>query len=562
MAETSTRAARIHRVTTRRRTLRPLDCPLESELLVAEFSGELPPDVALAVQEHVAVCEICGVRARALRQSYDLLASLGNEPVPHVPDLRESVRTLSNSRRALRMMTRLTASLGRTGTLALTGVSGVALLVVLVSLVVILPARAQIAGRSANGLSGVPSAAAGGDLYAETEKLVTINDAQGGQWQVAEILAVSEHNGAVQHSLPQSGLPLHVGNASEQPVAVALANKSVVELTAARGDGAQALVVFDAQTGAIQSITRIAVPGQQSTPRADALAVAPDGSHAYVGLATPRPAHGGARVLVITLPSGKITQTLSPAFSGSIPLPPPTGSLPSSAFPSVVPHLQAGGYSDILGLNGALVISPDGKWLFDSLVLTGPKGDQYLIVRRIDVTNGQEVQELGLPGDFTLAKMAASPGVTSPEIYIAQASPNAQLDILSASDTGPTLMGQIPLGGPVAPGNATFSGTLRLLPNSDGTRVFVGQDIQQTNGPAAGHDLWEVDTQGMVLLVHRTDGIAAGIGLVNGAGASAKNAFMLRQGEVYLISTNLSGNPVPWLRLSDGHQVVALLGIQ
>src|SRR5215472_10232755 len=86
-------SVRIHRVTTRRRSLHALQCPLEPELLVAEFAGELPPDVALAVREHIAVCESCGSRSQALHQPYELLASLGSEPVPFVPDLRDTVRT-------------------------------------------------------------------------------------------------------------------------------------------------------------------------------------------------------------------------------------------------------------------------------------------------------------------------------------------------------------------------------------------------------------------------------------------------------------------------------------
>lgn len=561
MTEINFPAPRIHRVTTRRHTLRPLDCPLDAELLVAEFSGELPPDVTLAVREHVAVCETCGERARTLRLPYDLLSTLGSEPVPYVPDLRDSVRQLSRAQRGLRLATRLTASLGRGGTIALTAVSGLVLLAVVVALVVVLPARAQVAGRSANGLSGVPAAAAHGTLYAETNKLVTVTDATGGQWQAAEVIAVSEHNAQVTQSLPASDLPLHVASANQLPVAVTLAQGSVAELTAPRADGRQALVVFDAHSGAVQHIVPIVVPGQSSsTPRADALAVSPDGALAYVGLDTSRPAHGGARVLVLSLKSGGFVATLSPTFSGSIPLPPPPGSLPTSAFPSAVPYLQAGGYTDTLGLGGALVISPDGQWLFDSLLLTSSKGEQYLVVRRFSATTGKEAQELGLPGSFNLARIAASPSANSPEIYVAIGSPNAQLDVLSATATGPSLIGDVPLGGPVAPSNATFSGTLQLLPTEDGTRVFVGQNVTQTNGPSSGHDLWAVDTQGMGLLVHRTDAIDGGVALLNGPAASAKNAFLLHSGQIGLISPDLTKDPVPWLRLSDGHDVVALLG--
>ena len=92
MSEPFQPSGRFHRVTTRRRNLRVLQCPLEPELLVAEFAGELPPEVATAVREHIAVCEICGERSRALQTPYQVIASLGNQPVPYVPDLRDKVR--------------------------------------------------------------------------------------------------------------------------------------------------------------------------------------------------------------------------------------------------------------------------------------------------------------------------------------------------------------------------------------------------------------------------------------------------------------------------------------
>src|SRR5574340_1558516 len=92
MADTKAPRARYSRVTTRRGTLRPLNCPLEPELISAEFSGELPPDVAHAVREHIAICETCGARAATLRTPYNLLSSLGAEPVPYVPDRSEERR--------------------------------------------------------------------------------------------------------------------------------------------------------------------------------------------------------------------------------------------------------------------------------------------------------------------------------------------------------------------------------------------------------------------------------------------------------------------------------------
>src|SRR5579863_10214209 len=99
MPDTAASYVRMSRVTTRRNSLRSLKCPLESELIVAEFAGELPPDVALAVREHVAVCDICGARAQSLRAPYELIGSLGSAPAPNVPDLRESVRLKVHSMR-------------------------------------------------------------------------------------------------------------------------------------------------------------------------------------------------------------------------------------------------------------------------------------------------------------------------------------------------------------------------------------------------------------------------------------------------------------------------------
>src|SRR5689334_16918283 len=73
------------------RRLRALRCPLSAEILVAEFAGELPPNVASAVRKHVGGCAICGPRAQELRASYELVGSLGGEPVAVAPDLRERV---------------------------------------------------------------------------------------------------------------------------------------------------------------------------------------------------------------------------------------------------------------------------------------------------------------------------------------------------------------------------------------------------------------------------------------------------------------------------------------
>src|SRR5215469_241491 len=146
-------SVRIHRVTTRRRSLHALQCPLEPELLVAEFAGELPPDVAMAVREHIAVCETCGTRSRALRSPYELLAALGNEPVPRVPDLRDAVRWRARRGAFYRRLLRAGGVLGRGGALGVAGLVGVAVLVVVLVVGVLYSVNAQALSRSANGLT-------------------------------------------------------------------------------------------------------------------------------------------------------------------------------------------------------------------------------------------------------------------------------------------------------------------------------------------------------------------------------------------------------------------------
>ncbi len=201
MSEPLQTSGRYQRVTTRRHTLRVLECPLEPELLVAEFADELPPDVARAVREHIAVCEICGGRSRALQTPYQVIASLGNEPVPYVPDLRDNVKSRLAQGRTTRRIFRLVGALGSRHTLAALAVVG-ALALVGFLLFGIISASAQNLSPSTNQLSSVPVAAAQGTLLAETDKLVTVAGTKGAQWKVAEVIAVNERNGSVQHLCP------------------------------------------------------------------------------------------------------------------------------------------------------------------------------------------------------------------------------------------------------------------------------------------------------------------------------------------------------------------------
>lgn len=560
MAELGQVPVRIHRVTTRRRNLRTLQCPLEPELLVAEFAGELPPDVALAVREHIAVCESCGSRSQALRQPYELLASLGSEPVPYVPDLRDTVRTRVRSKRFYRGALRIFGFAGRGGALGVAGVLGLAALAVFLIAGAFFTNNGRNLARSANGLSDVPSAGSG-TLFVETDKLIAVTDSAGHTWQLAEVLAVSEHSGTVQHSLPASAAAPRTAGKGQLPAAVLVApdGATIYELTARDAQGNQALVAFDAATGKLVFAVPLALPGAASLPAdqaADALVLAPGGALAYVGLNTPQPESDQVRVLKVDVLSGAIVGMLAPNLIYKIPMPPPPGSLPVSIFPSAAPVLNALTGTFTLGAGGALAVSSDGQWLYDVLRLTMPDGTTYAVVRRFGAAHGAARQELALAGDFSLARLALAGAGPNERLVLAQGSPNAQVYVLDPGAKGPTLLGEVPLGGPPELLGATYQGTLTLSAGG-GTTVVVAQNVASSDGSVQSQDFWLVDVMDGVVQGHLLAGDAGDAGLVNPAGGPT---FILRGGEVLVVSPDLTGNITPWLSLSDGHPVIALLG--
>ncbi|MDE3229426.1 MAG: hypothetical protein KGO05_06065, partial [Chloroflexota bacterium] len=251
MADTKAPRARYSRVTTRRGTLRPLNCPLEPELIIAEFSGELPPDVAHAVREHIAICETCGARAATLRTPYNLLSSLGAEPVPYVPDLRDHVRAKTVAAERWLGPLRVLGGIGRFGLLSI--VMGVALIALLAFLLrgALVSLGVFATARTTNALTHVTPAAAGGLLFAETNKTVSVGSGFSKSWQVAEVILVDQRNGSVIRSLPASGT-LGVGSSSTLPVAIATDGHTVYELTTQQNSGQQALIAIDAANGAVR----------------------------------------------------------------------------------------------------------------------------------------------------------------------------------------------------------------------------------------------------------------------------------------------------------------------
>lgn len=559
MPETGTPFSRMSRVTTRRGTLRQLNCPLDPELLVAEFSGELPPDVAVAVREHMAVCEICGKRAQELHVPYALLSSLGAAPAPYVPDLRENVRIkVARSERYLRPL-RALGALGRFGL-----VVAVLSVITLVAVIFGVGGLAHSLGifvvqRTTNQLQHVSPAASGGALLAETDKLVTVTTSQGASWQVAEVIVVNQRTGQVSLSLPASNATLHAATSATLPVGVVTDGRMVYELTARENGKSQALVGIEISSGETRFITPLTLPDGRalsSNIRAMSLAIAPDGSSVYVGLSGPDGMLSGPRALIISTSAGKVTGAVNATTPDQVPLPTPPGSLPPSAFPSVTPVISISGMRQTEAAGGAIAISPDGQALFDVVLASDAQGARYAVIRRIALPSDQ-VTVLGIQGNFTTTQLAASLSASSLQVYFVAGSPQATVYVLDASPQGPMMLGQIALGGPAVPNSTRLNDTLVISPAPNGSWLYVTQDAISSDSVISAHSRWLVDTQGMGVLASATDPTTAGALLANGEPQG--KTFALINGKVGIGAPDLSTGWAPWLQTNDDSPVIRLI---
>lgn len=561
MPETGTPYARYSRVTTRRGSLRPLNCPLEPELMVAEFSGELPPDVAQAVREHIATCEICGARAVALRTPYNLLTSLGAEPVPYVPDLRERVRSKAASEERWLGPLRAIGSAGRFGFLSV--VLGLVVVGVLAYLLRggLLGLGAFTTSRTTNALAHVAPAAPSGMLLAETNKVLTVSGNDGQSWQVAETLVTDQRTGRVTRSIPSVDTSLSVGSASSLPIDIASDGHVVYELTSAQNGDRQALVAINVASGATRFITPLTMPNGAALP-ADAhalsLTISPDGQSIYVSIGGANGKLLSVRMLVVSV-SGKVMAAFNPATVQETALPAPAGSLPSTAFPSQTPIVDLSGMTFSEAARGAVEISPDGQWLFDALFASDAHGGRYLVVRRISVTNGQTVQAIGLTGAFHSERLAVSSNINSEQLYLVSGSPDAMVYVFDTTSAGPTLTGDIALGGPTTTNGAGLGDGLYISPTVDGQRLYVTEDAVSTDGSVTAHTRWLVDTQGMTVLGSDSELTTVGAILANSSTSPQAKVFALVDGQIQVNAPDFSAAWSPWLRGSDNTPVLRLI---
>ncbi len=562
------------------RRLRVLRCPLSAEILIAEFAGELPPNVAAAVRKHADGCAICGPRAQELRASYNLVGSLGDEPVAPAPDLRERVYIRTQTVPLARQRKRLALAFPRAAWGVLIGAMALAVIAVLVTQWLITPARTQAATRSANELTDVPPAGRSGELLAATSTLIPVRDKSGQTWRVAEVVVADEKTGAITGSLPVSDQPTEASDPTTLPVAIRVTadGATVVELTAPDGEGRQALVAFDAQSGAVRFASPLALPAGGA---AVSLALSPTDPLAFVGLRGAQAATG-PRALMINLDSGAQVRALAPNFNPVAPLattpaaaaarapampvaPTPTPTTivtptPSpTAIPSPSPFIDTSGWQIAQAARGEIALSSDGRWLFDAFAIADPQGNQYAVVRRSSTDSGENQQEVAVAGDFGFAALAAGGTNDHPYVYLARGSSNAELFILDGGAQGPSLLGDLPLGGPAGASGVSFSGALSLNVFSAGALLYIAQDATSSDRQVSGHDLWLVDVSHAELLYRRADLLPLSGILANEAGGLNSATFVLRNGEVALLDPNLGGDFTTWIKLKNGRSVTQLL---
>jgi len=528
--------------------------------MVAEFSGELPPDVAQAVREHIAICETCGANAATLRTPYNLLTSLGAEPVPYVPDLRDHVRVKAAAQE------RWLAPLRALGNLSRFGVTSVVLGVAVVALLAFVLRGALdslgvfATARTTNSLTHVAAAAPSGTLFAETKKVVSVGGGLSQSWQVAEIIMVDQRTGHVARSLPATG-GLSVGTDSTLPVAIVTDGQTVYELTSMQNGGKQALVAINAANGAVRFALPLKLPNGAALPsnaQARSIALSPDGKTVYVGISGAQNRLLDVRALAISA-EGKVTAAFNPAMPTSAPLPPPTSSLPASAFPSQIPTVQLKQNAFTEAARGAIEVSPDGQWLFDAVYASDTQGAPYLIVRRFGASNGQTASVLGLPGQFHSERMAVSPTASSPQLYLVTGSPDAMVYVMDTTATGPTLQGDIPLGGPTASNGVNLTDSDSISPTTDGQRLYVSEDTASSDGAVSAYTRWLVDTQGMSVVASDSEATPVGALLANGSTAPTARVFALVNGDVQIGARDFSLAWAPWLHASDNTPILRLI---
>ncbi|HEX9070200.1 MAG TPA: hypothetical protein VF807_15630 [Ktedonobacterales bacterium] len=544
-----------------RERLKPLRCPLDDEILVAEISGELPPGVAATVRAHVAACPTCGPRARSIAAPYKLVARLtADQPVP-VPDLRDRVRIRVATRPLGRSQRRFVAFTGRT--VLVTGIL-VAVVVALAGVLahyVVRPQAVPVNGALANTLRHVPAAGQGGSLVAETDVLVPVSNGSGPVWMADEVIVADQRTGQVTHTLPGQTVNAVTATDESLPTAIALSpdGRQLVEISAPSDHGGQALISFDVKTGEPQFVAPLFAEGGAPLPagtRATSLVISPTKPEMYVGLTDSSRAANGLRILVADLATGATLRTMPSNFSQR----PTLAAISSDQAIGVPAALDASAMTATQTLGGTLAISPDGTQLFDVLDLADAQSGHYGILREMAVLDASLTHELAFPGSFAVGALASSPSGYLPQVYLARPSPGASVSVVSLGAQGMSLLATVTLGGPEARDGVTYADSITMSPSLDGAELIVAQDAAASDHSINGHDVWLIDTAHAALMTRRTDSLAVAGMLTNGSGGTDASPFILRGGQVWVLGADLAGAPTAWLGLTNNRNVVRLIG--
>jgi hypothetical protein len=549
----------------RGRGIREVKHPLPPELIVAEFAGELPPDVASAVRHHVASCDSCGARATTLAAPYDLLGTLGAVPVNHVPDLRRRVRERTMRPPFLTRARRAAAALGRGGLASLTVLGAVVLIGSLIIITDTLRAPA-LSAPDANQLGAVPPAGSKGVVLADTGNVVGMGGADNHGWYLPQVLVINQRTGRVVRTLPSQGRGFQPGAPGQLPAAVALSRDGrTVYVLAADGHGRVALAALNVADGSVLYITPVATPGVNPPAQgihAVSLALAPDGSQVYIGVAMGPGGVAAPRVVVARARDGQMQRTITATLPHSVLEPAPASLLPGVGSTTPATTLATAGLNPSLAAGGAVFISPDGQFLLDAVLLADATGPQAIVCRRISLATGDTQSALALPGDFGLSALAVSPDGSRPYLFVVRVGANGQAYMLDASAPALGLVAQIPLGGPSYLAGQTLHGSVTMSVAVDGSRVYISDDYAPETYQLGGHDTWLLDAASGSIVAHRFAFTEAGAALANWQGGADGQLLVLLGGQIAVMAPDLNSpnGPRLWFALAGGDPIVHLIG--
>jgi hypothetical protein len=546
----------------RGRGIREVKHPLPPELIVAEFAGELPPDVAAAVRHHVATCEACGDRATTLAAPYELLGSLGAAPVAYVPDLRRRVRERTMRLPLLMRLRRGAATLGRGGLATLTVLGAIVLIASLIIITNTLRAPAP-SDRSSNQLGNVPPAGSKGAVLAQTSNVAGVSGTDGHTWYIPEILVIDQTTGRVSRAVPSDAGQFHAAAKGQLPLAIAMSRDGrLLYALAADGQGRVALAAIDAQHGSVLYATPVSAPGVGPGVRPDSLALAPDGTQVYIGLAMGPSGVAGPRAVVARARDGLMLRTITATLPASVAEPLQSADLPGVGSTAPAVMLATVGMRASLAAGGALLPSPDGQYLLDAVLLADGTGPQAVICRRISLATGDTQSALALPGDFHLAALAVSPDASRPYLFVTRVGANGQAYILNAAGVTLEQVAAIPLGGPANLAGEMLRGSVSMSVAADGSQVYVSDDYAPESVQLGGHDTWLLDAASGSILAHRFAFSAAGQTMANWQGGSDGKVFVLLGGQIALSPADLNSPSGPglWFQLGGGDSIVRLIG--